>query len=39
MPVAEMCERMSAHELAVEWPAFFEARRWLESREDEGRDR
>ena len=23
MPVGEMCERMSAHELCVEWPAFF----------------
>lgn len=26
MPVGEMCKRMSAHELAVEWPAFFKAR-------------
>jgi hypothetical protein len=26
MPVAEMCQRMSAHELGVEWPAFFAAR-------------
>jgi hypothetical protein len=23
MPVGEMCARMSAHELAVSWPAFF----------------
>lgn len=26
MPVGEMCERMSAHELTVMWPCFFEAR-------------
>lgn len=26
MPVGEMCERMSAHELCVEWPAYFVAR-------------
>ena len=26
MPVGEMCSRMSAHELNVEWPAFFAAR-------------
>lgn len=26
MPVDEMCNRMSAHELCVEWPAFFSAR-------------
>src|ERR1700756_2928307 len=26
MPVGEMCRRMSAHELAVEWPAFFRMR-------------
>lgn len=24
MPVGEMCERMSAHELTVVWPAYFE---------------
>lgn len=23
MPVGEMCERMSLHELTVEWPAYF----------------
>lgn len=23
MPVGEMCERMSAHELTVLWPAYF----------------
>lgn len=27
MPVAEMCRRMDQHELAVEWPAFFAARK------------
>ncbi len=27
MPVGEMCSRMSAHELSVEWPAFFAWRR------------
>lgn len=26
MPVGEMCQRMSAHELTVEWPAYFKAR-------------
>jgi hypothetical protein len=26
MPVGEMCERMSAHELTVAWPAFFRIR-------------
>lgn len=26
IPVGEMCERMSARELTVEWPLFFEAR-------------
>lgn len=26
MPVGEMCERMSAHELTVSWPLFFEYR-------------
>lgn len=34
MPVAEMCERMSAHELGVEWPAFFAARNRLEKWQD-----
>jgi hypothetical protein len=23
IPVGEMCRRMSAHELCVEWPAYF----------------
>lgn len=26
MPVGELCRRMSAHELLVEWPAFFASR-------------
>lgn len=26
MPVGEMCQRMSAHELTVLWPAFFASR-------------
>jgi hypothetical protein len=26
MPVGEMCERMSAHELCIAWPAYFEYR-------------
>jgi hypothetical protein len=33
MPVGEMCERMSAHELGVVWPAFFAARRREQDRE------
>lgn len=32
MPVAEMCARMSARELCVDWPLYFEAREGL--RED-----
>jgi hypothetical protein len=27
MPVGELCDRMSAHELSVAWPLFFEWRR------------
>lgn len=33
MPVGEMCERMSAHELTVMWPAFFEVRARAQKRE------
>lgn len=33
MPVGEMCQRMSAHELTVLWPAFFATRRRLEEEE------
>jgi hypothetical protein len=28
MPIGEMCDRMSAHELSVVWPAFY---RWQET--------
>ena len=35
MPVGEMCERMSAHELCVQWPAFFAARRREQERQAE----
>jgi hypothetical protein len=38
MPVAEMCARMSAHELYVEWPAFFAARKRENKREQEKRE-
>lgn len=30
IPVAEMVDRMSAHELCVEWPCFFEVRAKLQ---------
>lgn len=32
MPVGELCNRMSAHELCVEWPAYFSAKNELERR-------
>lgn len=35
MPVGEMCDRMSAHELAVVWPAFF---RWREAEQERQAD-
>ncbi len=35
MPVGELGDRMSAHELAVVWPAFFETRRRESERERE----
>lgn len=35
MPVGEMCERMSAHELCVLWPAYFRARKRIADREEE----
>jgi hypothetical protein len=38
MPVAEMCQRMSAHELGVEWPAFFAARERERERAEEARE-
>ena len=31
--VRELCESMSAHELCVEWPAFFEARNRMREQE------
>jgi hypothetical protein len=37
MPVGELGDRMSAHELAVVWPAFFRARRRENDREAEKR--
>lgn len=33
MPVGEMCDRMSAHELTVLWPAYFHRRRIIQERE------
>ncbi len=33
MPVGEMCKRMSARELCVDWPLFFEYRRREADRE------
>lgn len=33
MPVGELGQRMSAHELCVIWPAFFEMRRKAQERE------
>jgi hypothetical protein len=35
MPVGELTERMSAHELAVTWPAFFRHRQRERDREEE----
>lgn len=35
MPVGEMCERMSMHELSVMWPTFFAWRRDEHEREAE----
>lgn len=32
MPVAEMCSRMSAHELTVLWPAYFAYRQRAQAR-------
>jgi hypothetical protein len=34
MPVGEMCQRMSAHELCVMWPAYFAYRQRLQTREE-----
>jgi hypothetical protein len=35
MPVGELCDRMSAHELGVEWPAFFRYRQREQERQEE----
>jgi hypothetical protein len=35
MPVGELSERMSAHELAVVWPAFFRYRQRERERQEE----
>lgn len=35
MPVGEMCNRMSAHELTVLWPAFFAYRNREATRQQE----
>jgi hypothetical protein len=38
MPVGELAERMSAHELAVIWPAFFRYKQREAQREADKRD-
>jgi hypothetical protein len=35
MPVGEMCQRMSAHELTVLWPEFFAYRRREQKRQED----
>lgn len=37
MPVGELADRMSAHELSVMWPAFFAWRQREQKREDDKR--
>ena len=39
MTLGEMGSRMSAHELAVVWPAYFEVRAEREEREERERER
>ena len=39
MPVGEMCQRMSLHELTVFWPAFFRDRHEQEVRREQERER
>jgi hypothetical protein len=34
MPIGEMSNRMSAHELGVVWPAYFRSRQRVQDRED-----
>ncbi len=36
MPVGELCQRMSNHELTVEWPLFFAVRKREQEREMKG---
>jgi hypothetical protein len=36
MPIGEMCSRMSAHELSVQWPAYFA---WRERKQENDRAR
>lgn len=38
MPVEEMCNRMSAHELTVRWPLFFDWRRREAKRQSEANE-
>lgn len=38
MPVAEMCNRMSAHELTVAWPLFFAYRNREAKRQQDAQD-
>lgn len=38
MPVGEMCNRMSAHELTVLWPAFFAYRNREAKRQEEAQN-
>jgi len=35
MPVGEMCNRMSAHELTVSWPLYFAYRRREADRQED----
>ena len=39
MPVGEICDRMSAHELSVMWPAYFARRDIIAVREREEQKR
>jgi hypothetical protein len=39
MPVGELGQRMSAHELSVSWPAFFAFRRREQERSEERKQR
>jgi hypothetical protein len=39
MPVGEMCSRMSAHELAVMWPAYYRIKAEERAREEREQER